>query len=256
MLLSKLTPAETLLIRHGDQVSVTELLKYTLMDLLLKQVLMMDKVERQLNKRDPVREYKYVSVGKNFGHYANLPHELPFLLPFQKNSDRRLLFRSSVQIGYENAQSQRALQRAVRSSPLLQDVFSASFFERIFGIFEHTAKGLELKNQVEREMRQMEQKLPDLIANDREKALEALKIIGGNVFLLHGLDFELLKEIDEALAKEVRQDQGGGGCGGCGWTTFDTYSGDFNTSCSSDSSGDSSGCSSGDGGCGGGCGGD
>jgi hypothetical protein len=253
MLLSKLTPAETLLIRDGDEVSVKELLKYTFMDLLVKQVLMTEDVERQLNMRDPVRIYKYVSPGKNFSQYTSLPHELPFLLPFRRNSDNRLLFKNCVQVGYENVESKRALHKAIRLLPSLHNAFSASLLEKVFGEFSYTDRGLELKRQVEEEIKQLERELTVLMVNDREKAMEKLKPIGGNVFLLHALNFTVLREIDEAFSKELTRQGGGGGCGG-GWTTFDTYSSDFDSSCSSDS-GDSSGCSSGDSGCGGGCGG-
>lgn len=251
MLLSKLTPAETLLIRDGNQVPVKELLKHTFMDLLLKQVLMTEDVERQRHMRDPVTTYKYVSAGKNFKGYASLPHELAFLLPFQRNSDTRLLFKNCVQVSYENARSKNALHRAIRSSPALQDAFSVSLLQKIFGSYDYTDIGLELKSLVAEEMRQLEQELAVLMVNDKEKAIEKLKIIGGNVFLLNGLNFIVLKEIDEAFSRELIWQEGSGG-----WMSFNTYSDDFDSSCSADSGdSNSSGCSSGDSGCGGGCGG-
>ncbi|MBT1697018.1 hypothetical protein KK083_09045 [Fulvivirgaceae bacterium PWU4] len=257
MLLSKLTPAETLLIRDGSQAPVRELLKFTFMDLLLKQVLRAEDVERQLNLRDPVRTYKYVSRGENFPEHNILAHELTFLLPYRKNEDTRMLFRNCIQVGYENARSKRALHKTIRLSPELQNAFTASLIQKVFGEYEHTAHGLLLKQQVESEIRQLERELPPLIATDREKAMEKLKIIGGNVFLLQGLNFAVLKVIDEAFA-ETFIPESTSSCGGS-WTTFNTYSDDFDSASDSNgngcSSGDSSGCGSGDSGCGGGCGG-
>jgi len=107
---------------------------------------------------------------------------------------------------------------------------------------------------VAEEMRELERELTILMVNEKEKAMEKLKMIGGNVFLLYGLNFAVLREIDEAFSKELMQPEAGGGCGG-GWVTFDTYGSDFDSSCSADSSDSGSGCSSGDSGCGGGCGG-
>lgn len=257
MLLSKLTPAETLLIKDGSQAPVRELLKYTFMDLVLKQVLITEDVERQYNQRDPVRIYKYVSVGENFKQHNILPHELTFLLPYRKNQDTRMLFRNCVQVGYENARSKRALHKAIRLSPALQDAFTASLMQKIFGEYDYTNRGLVLKQQVESEIRQLERELPALIASDREKAMEKLRIIGGNVFLLQGLNFAVLKVIDEAFA-EAFVPESASSCGGT-WTTFNTFSDDFDSASDSDSSGcsagDGSGCSAGDSGCGGGCGG-
>lgn len=258
MLLSKLTPAETLLVKDGSKAPVRDLLKYTFMDLLLKRVLMIEDVERQVSMRDPIRTYKYVCAGENFRRHTILPHELTFLLPYRRNPDTRMLFRNCVEIGYENAGSKRALHKTIRSSPALQHTFSASFLQRVFGEYEHTVSGLAFKHQVESEIRQLERELPGLIANDREKALEKLKVIGGNVFLLQGLSFAVLKVIDETFAEEFVP-QSVSSCSGS-WTTFNTYSDDFDSACGSDSggcsSGDSSGCGSGDSGCGGGCGGD
>jgi hypothetical protein len=255
MILSKLTPAETLLIKDGSQASVKELLKYTLMDLLLKQVLMIENVERhQPNMRDAARTYKYVSIGKNFNGYAALPHELAFLSTFQRNCDTRMLFRNCVQVGYQNAGSKTRLHRLIITSPELFEAFSASWLEKIFGLYNYTSHGLQLQKQVELELSGIAQVLRDSDANERKVVVESLKSIGGNLFLLQVVDFALLREIDEELSKQLAyHDNTGGGCSST-WICFDTCNDDFDNSCSSDS-GDSSGCSSGDSGCGGGCGG-
>lgn len=147
MLLSKLTPAETLLLKDGSQAPVRELLKYTFMDLLLKQVLITEDVERQLNQRDPIRTYKYVSTGENFRKHNILPHELTFLLPYRKNQDTRMLFRNCVQVGYENARSKRVLHKVIRLSPALQNAFTASLIQKVFGEYDYTGHGLASNNK-------------------------------------------------------------------------------------------------------------
>ncbi len=249
MLISKLTPAETLLVRDESQASVRDLLKYTLMDLLLKQVLQIDDVERQPNSRDPVRVYRYVSKGKNFKNYFGLSHELPFLSPFYGNPDIRILFKNCVRIGYENAGGKRALHERIRTSPAIANMFCASLIQKIFGRYDYTPEGLQFKGGVEEELQQLENELPTLLVTDRQRALEKLKLIGGNVFLLKGLDFAMLKEIEQAFPRTLVEEHTGGCGSGCStWSSFD-----------SDDGGDSdSGCSSGDSGCSGcgGCGGD
>src|SRR3954468_16770925 len=102
MILSKLTPAETLLIRQGEGSPVKDLLKYTFMDLLLKQVLEIRNLERQPNSRDPVMTYKYVYAGPNFNRYTCLPHELIYVSVFHKSAGSGILFRNCVKMGYEN----------------------------------------------------------------------------------------------------------------------------------------------------------
>jgi hypothetical protein len=260
MILSKLTPAETLMVWKGNEATLKDMLKYTLMDLLLKQILTIEDVERQPSKRDPVRVYKYIGIGKNFNNYKHLPHEVVFLSAYQKNSRIRILFRNCVKMGYENASSEHAFCKILVSSPELNDALTKSLIRKLFGGgFTYTSTGIQLKMQVEKQIQELEKTLPAQINNDKQKALATLKQIGGNIFLLKGLEFALLKEIDEELLKELNKTRTNGGCGtGC-WTTFDTYDHDFDSSCSSDAGGSAcsgdGGCSSGCSGCGG-CGGD
>jgi hypothetical protein len=255
MLLSKLTPAESLLLRKGDQTPLKDVLKYTLMDLLLKQVLVIQNVERQPSSRDPIMTYKYVATGKNFNQYISLPHELVYISAFRKNGNMTMLFRNCVQVGFENARSEKAMQNTIMQSPALHDAFSRSFFERLFGGFSYSDTGFELRITLDKEIEQLEQKLPDLMITNREEALEQLRKIGGNVFLLQGLNLTLLKEIEEAFLKEVPRQQmaGGVGCSGC--STFTSYNDNFESSCPSENSSSDGGGCSGDSGCGGGCGG-
>lgn len=256
MILSKLTPAETLMVLKGNGATLKDMLKYTMMDLFLKQILTIEDVKRQPSKRDPVRVYKYVSIGKHFTNYKHLPHELVFLSAYQKNSGIRILFRNCIKMGYENAFSERAFCKILISSQQLKDAFTTSFLRKLFGGgFSYTSTGIQLKTQVETQIQELEKTLPAQINTDKQKALATLKQIGGNVFLLNGLEFALLKEIDEELIKELKKAGTNGGCGtGC-WTTFDTYGHDFDSSCSSDTGGSTcsgdGGCSSGCGGCGG-----
>jgi hypothetical protein len=265
LIISKLSPAETLLLRDGDKVTVRELLKYTLMDLLLKQVLEIQYTERQAHARDPVRQTKYIATGKNFGTYRPLRHEFPFMTGFVRKGDT-MLFRNCVQVAYENTGTKTDMHTRIRATPMMKEVFSNSIFHRIFNLCSYTDEGLKLKTTVTNELSTIERDLSKLLANEKAKALELLKHIGGNIFLIRGVDFAILKEIDEAFS-ERSEFGGGGGCGaGCGstWIDFDSHGHDFDSSCSSHSSSHSGGCSGGDSGCSGdggcsgcgGCGGD
>lgn len=251
MILSRLTPAETLIVWKGNQTTMKDMLKHTLMDLLIKQILSIEEIERQPSKRDPIRIYKYIGTGKNFSGYRCLPHELCFLSAYYKNSTIRILFRNFVKIGYENAHSELDFYKTLRTSNELKDMFTVSLFQRIFtGGFNYTSIGSQLRIAIEDEIQNLETILLNQLNNDKEKALDILKKIGGNVFLLKGIEFDLIKEIDQAFLKELTQSKPSSGCStGC-FTTFDTFESDFDNSCSSDTGG--SGCS-GDGGCSSGC---
>jgi hypothetical protein len=103
MLLTKLTPAETLLITQGEDTTLKDALRYTMMDLLLKRVLTITDVERESPHSGNIVTSKYIVAGENFKQYPALAHELVFLIPFRENPAMHMLFKNCVKIGFENA---------------------------------------------------------------------------------------------------------------------------------------------------------
>lgn len=257
-ILEKLTPAETYLIKSNSNSTFRELLKLTLADLCLKKVLRIEDREFQSHPNNPIRVLKYVVAGKNFQSYQPKIHELAYLSPFQKNDEIEILFNHMIKIAYENAGNRnRYVFRALLKNYELTKKFQKDIFAQIFGNINLNNEGKEAKAKVDQILNTLETELPQIIQDNKKKALEILKRIGGNVFLISGLEFELLKKIDEEMARELERsrDNNTYGCGGC-YTFYGDYSGSFDGAFdSTDSSGDSgcggdSGCS-GCGGCGG-----
>ena len=252
--LSQLTPAETLIILKDKDTRLKEVLKVTLMDLLLKQVLKIEEVYKHTGGTNEQRLYEYVEIGKNFRFYNSLPHENVFLEIFQKNEDFRYLFRHVVKVGYENAKSYNYFHKLIRKSRNISDCFNENFIFNLIGFSFKSSKHEQLRRELQKEIDQLELDLPSIIQNDKEKALEILKEIKGNIFLISTIEFDLLKQIDQTISTEMnRQTDNSFGCSGCSWIYFESYSESFDSSCSSDSGSSDGGCSgcSGCGGCGG-----
>lgn len=252
--LSQLTPAETLIILKDKDTRLKEVLKVTLMDLLLKQVLKIEEVYKHTGGTNEQRLYEYVETGKNFRFYNPLPHENVFLKIFQKNEDYRYLFRHVVKVGYENAKSYNYFHKLIRKSHNISDCFKENFIFDLIGFSFKTSKHELLRRELQKEINQLEIQLPKIIQNDKEKALEILKEIKGNIFLLSTIEFDLLKQIDQTISTEMnRQSDNSFGCSGCSWSYFESYSESFDSSCSGDGGSSDGGCSgcSGCGGCGG-----
>lgn len=262
--LAQLSPAETITVLQGPGTKISDLLKFTLMDLLLKKVLRIENVEYQSSLRDPVRQVKYISVGKGHSKYPVKTYENVFLGVFQKDLNARILFGNLIKIAYERIGSKHGYLSLFVTSMKLKEVFAKSFRNRIFGGFSYSEKGLIIKKEIEKEIAELEVTLPRIIASDKTKGLAILRSMGGNIFLLKGIDFVIAKEIDEEFFRAIsKQNSENSSCGtAVCWVDFDHYSRTFDSSCSADSiteggcSGDS-GCG-GDSGCSGcgGCGGD
>ena len=248
-ILEKLTPTETYLVRDNSGSTFKELLKLTLADLCLKKVLKIEDKEVQSHPRSPVRVLKYVLTGKNFNNYKPKPHELAFLSPFQKNSEIEVLFNHTIKMAYENVKNRkRYVYKSILLNPELTERFHKDFFTKLIGGISLNNAGESAKIKVDQELRKLESELPQIIQNDKKRALEILNRIGGNVFLISGLDFELLREIDEELTKALERgvDNYGYGCGGC-YTSYgdnsDSFDGAFDSADSSGGCGGCGGCS-------------
>ncbi|MBC7875323.1 MAG: hypothetical protein H7Y01_15085 [Ferruginibacter sp.] len=154
-------------------------------------------------------------------------------------------------------------------SYLLEGLIKQTFFQKLSGNLTLTEPGKIIKQKLTSELNDLERTLPLLIERDKQEALEILKKIKGNIFLLANIPFEKWDAIDKELLAQINRKTknekenpggcGGGGYAGCGtWNSYNEYSSSFDSGCgskdgNSTSSGDS-GCSSGDSGCSG-CGG-
>lgn len=248
--LSKLTPAEILVLTK-DNITQQELLKTTLIDLLFKKVLKVFEIERQPNIRQEIRVYKYVGIGQNFNSYDSQNHERVFLSTYNMDNTIQILFRNLVKIGYQKSKTLNELKNDIIKTPNLKKCFSQNIFQRIFYGYSLTEYGKELKSKVKEEIRILGNQLSTINDIENQKAIDLIKVIGANIFIIINLDYELLKQIDKDLGIEISKNNsnnGGIGCSGC-MSSFDDFSSNFDSGCSGDS-----GCGSGCSGCGG-CGG-
>ena len=248
--LSELTPAEIYILTK-ENLTHQEFLKITFIDLLLKQVLKSFDVQRQPYIQHEIRIYKYVGIGQNFHKYESKNHEKVFLSTFEKDNTLELLFRYLVKIGYQKSTSLSRFKNELIKTDVLKKCFSQNIFQWLLNIHSLTEYGKEIKSKIAIEIQNLNAEISSFIKIDNQKAVELIKVIGGNIFLLENIDYEFLDQIDVGLATEMSNKQysaDGSGCSGFNWS-YDSFSSDFDSGCSGDS--DSSGCS----GCGG-CGGD
>lgn len=254
--LSQLTPAEMLVLTK-ENVTQHELLKITFIDLLFKQVLKVSEVERPTYKKEVVRIYKYIGVGNNYNTYNSLNHERVFLSAFNNDTSIQVLFRNLVKIGFQKSKKLSDLKNDIIKTPTLKKCFSQNIFQRVFYGYRLTDFGKELKTKVKQEIQDLGNELSTINNIENQKAIELIKVIGANIFILINIDYDLLQQIDKDLGIEINENHsidGGSSCSGCSWI-FDDYSSNFDSGCGAHSGcGNHSGCG-GDSGCGG-CGGD
>jgi hypothetical protein len=259
--LKNLTPAETLLFRDHSKVILKDLLKFTLIDLIIKKVLIVEEESHQSHPRNPSRTISYIRTGPNYKTYTFKQHELVFANPFLGNTDIRILFRHLIKMGFENSKGLKGFvfSRMIESKQV-QNQIESTWFHQLFVYVKLSAAGKRKSELVKKELKNLQNTLPKIIKEDPDNGKEIVSLLAGNVFLLEGFDYRLLTKIDSEIAEEIKKQKehsGDYGCAGC-YIYFDSYSSSFDSeSASFDSAGSGcgghSGCSgcSGCGGCGG-----
>jgi hypothetical protein len=251
--LTKLSPAETLVLLDYKKAKQVDLLKVTFMDLILKNVLQKTTIEKQKHPNDPIKTYEYIILNPTQRHYKALPHEEVFLSSFKKNPDIKILFKNMIKLGYQKSPSGPQLIKKVMSSPGLNGAFSLhGFWNRLLGKYHLTSKGVELRKQISSELKELKSKAKGDLSSGIKSIPNDWWMYGGNLFLLTSISVPLFLELDNNVMKELlRQEQtssdGAFFYSGCSWGTLDQQFHDSGSGCG----GDGSGCS----GCGGGCGG-
>lgn len=261
-LLSQLKPAETLLLLDGTRADLKSLMKYTFMDLLLKQVLVVNESVRTYKSGRRYKEFTshFVTKGKKFDDYKASPYEEIFLSVFRKSPDLKAVLTKLIKVAYEATGSKRKFRKLIYLTSPVRHHFRSSLIQDLFDLFSLTSEGNTNKQMIQNRLNEIDQQIGHLLQNDQHEALKLLTEIGGNIFLLKNIDFELLRRIDRSIIDSMKVDPSfNSDDNGITWwyyigaiddpwidSTFNSWDSTFD---SFDSGYDSAGCSSHDSGC-------
>ncbi len=204
-ILSKITPAETMLIMDCTSVELRDLIKFTFMDLLRKKVIEVKEIsEESQEKNTTLQSNKYVVAGKNFSTYKPKNHETHYLSPFTKSASIQILFKHFVKMVYQFSNGSWSYSKLIRTNQGISNYFVQGFFLKLFRTHKLTDTGARLKNDLSKYLKDVDKKIEHLLDNDKEKGLELLVSLGGNIFLLKNIDFKLLQNIDKEFAEQLK----------------------------------------------------
>ena len=252
--LETLTPAENLMLRDNCGTKLRELLKATLLDLLMKKVLVFHEVVKTPDKRGRPRKYKYVETGPRFADHLELDqraHEEPFLAPYRGNKGVRYLFRNLVRIAFTRAANTRAYHGLILSEPRMMPVRRGGLLN-FFGVSRLNGSGKVSREVLMAELVRAGSELVPLLNAKDDRARQMLTRLNGNVLLLSGIDISMLPDMDIGdVDQPGKSDKGGTGCGGC--SSFIGFDSGFDVGADAAGCGGEGGSGCGGSGCGGGC---
>lgn len=176
--LEKFTPAENYLILENSKASLKELLKLTMLDLLLKKVIITEIVVVKSDERSPDRTLTYVKSCINFQSYQPKSHEEIFLSIFQADPDNKILFKHLVKMSYDEAESTRNFVYHL----ILNHSETSNLFEpgKMFRIIRLNDAGRRAKIQIGKDLNE----LKSAVINDTA----VLTKVNGNLFLINNLE--------------------------------------------------------------------
>lgn len=208
-LLAKLSPAETLLLLRPYESRLRDFMKFTLMDLLTRQVLHLLNYDMQPVQGNATLSLAYVVTGKNFKKEEPLLHEMIFLYPFYKKPTSKILFTHFIQMAYKAAKGEENFKKKFLLAGDLKPLISVGFWQRMFGSFSLTEEGKRQQAAIIRHLNFLDKELPVLMKEQKEKANEYINQVRGNVFLLNALRFELLHLLGAEIGRVETELEGG-----------------------------------------------
>jgi hypothetical protein len=142
-LLSKLKPAETLLLLDGSKSDFKNLMKFTFMDLVLKQVLVVKESVRTIKSGRGYKEQriKYVVIGKNFKNYKPSAFERIYLTTFDKSPELKAVLTKLIKVAYDSIHLERKYRRTILNSIPIKQCFKISLLNQLMGSFSLTSEG-------------------------------------------------------------------------------------------------------------------
>lgn len=198
--LSELKPAGVKLILN-PKISLLELLKLTLLDLILKKVLVISKVLKKPHPKDPyLTEYTIVETAENFENYNPHHYEKYFTKRINKCTcfQLRVFLREII----EEIQTESKYKNEIIRDLKIQDLFKRDFFSVSFSIFSTNQKGNKLKIEISKYLEEVDRNIENLIDREPEKALNSVMIPQGNIIPLINLKFQLIEKLK--LVSKVR----------------------------------------------------
>lgn len=208
-LLSKLSPAETLMLLRPYESRLRDFMQFTMMDLLTRQALHLLNYDMQPVQGNATLSLAYVVAGRNFKKEEPLLHEMIFLYPFYKKPASKILFTHFIQIAIKASKGEENFKRKYLLAGELKPLIRIGFWQRIFGSFSLTEEGKMQQQAIIRHLNFLDKELPVMMKEQKEKAGEYINQVKGNVFLLNALKFELLHLLGAEIGRVETELEGG-----------------------------------------------
>jgi hypothetical protein len=204
--LSVLKPAATAILLAPSKTELKDIIRFTLLDLVLKKVLVVKHQHIKLHPNDAyARMRTIVETDKNFTSYRKSDYEKYFIAIIDEESYFQLrpyLLRIYHYMPLDN----RMKKNILREHKIL-NLFSLSFAFDSFGIFKLNKNGKKVRDELQRYFTAIDQNLATIVDESPEQALQLASFLKGNIFLLKSMTLEILEKINVLIKQQKKTDK-------------------------------------------------
>lgn len=202
--ISSFTPTQVLMLTNPVQSVGKDLFKYSLIDLIFKDVLTIKKEwrypDRLANKK---RLYTFISKGKQYQEHKLPFHQQPFAKPFKKRDfeyQLPILMRKILKELEEDVYQFKL--KIVYPELQRQGYFKTSLGLKHLGLFFLNKKGSALKTKFQKQLDQADNQLSNFSNLGMDQMFDLIHQLGSNILLLESFNDELIKQL-KSLFKEM-----------------------------------------------------
>lgn len=247
--ISRLSPVEAYLLLNPKKHIEKECFKYVVLDLILKQILKIEKETKQASVHSQPYTFDFIKVGKQFSSYKPKLYETYFLKPLKNGKVKVQLRYYGKNVLQKYLDSLRELTKQVSRGSNLKGLMSSSIFHYFTGNYKLNKSGKLIQNQLQ----VIIDDIDELLLSNKKEAYKRFPELGNNFLLLTNFDNSMFPDLNNVFKELDIKAFSGGIYEGWddGFDIIDFGGFDCATSCSSGCSSGCSSCSSGCSGCGG-----
>lgn len=173
-----------------------DLLKVTLFDLIIRDILAIDEEIIAASGAAASRELLFVIPGNNFPSYMPISHESVFITSMKNDNDGRIVLQRLSKMVYWEGEDDSDYIEKIISQPRMHGFFTKSIWQYIFGGFKLSQSGKKMKAEIEKEIDVLEDLLSKYLLEYDIRSEKIVKPIAGNLAHLKNLDPQLSKIVN------------------------------------------------------------
>jgi uncharacterized membrane protein YgcG len=197
--LYRFTPAEILILRDGYDVKLSDIFKFTFVDLIYKKVICFDLLQHFEVK---TKFFISISKGLNYHQYNANQHEVNFKLTIKNHE--RLLLNEYVRDYLKKSKNGNQIINSIIEQQL-EGCFDRSFLDGLFNRYKRNEHAKVLYRNIETELRILEAELQknNVVSEENIKQLTSLN---GNILFLNKDTCPIIKDIEKEIQYQLNKD--------------------------------------------------